>query len=124
MPGHFWARSSRPSLSEINRDAGCPPGVTSDGDEKTCRLGPLPNRSPGVALYLNRRLRVPMIVGPQVQCDIIVDERRRGAWREFRTGMDKLRWLMVQAAGKGLLLLLRLGLSPRRASEVVRSHEV
>jgi RNA polymerase-binding transcription factor DksA len=33
---------------QINRDAGCPPGVTSDRGEKTSRLGPLPNRGPGV----------------------------------------------------------------------------
>ena len=39
---------------QVNRDAGCPPGVTSNGREKTRRLGPFPNRSPGIALYLNR----------------------------------------------------------------------
>jgi hypothetical protein len=33
---------------QVDRDAGCPPGVTSDRDEKTRRLGPLPNRSPGI----------------------------------------------------------------------------
>jgi hypothetical protein len=31
-----------------NRDAGCPPSVTSDRGEKARRFGPLLNRSPGV----------------------------------------------------------------------------
>ena len=33
---------------QINRDAGRPPGVTSDGGEKACRFGPLSNRGPAV----------------------------------------------------------------------------
>src|ERR1700693_2773908 len=33
---------------QVNRDACCPPGVTSDRGEKTRCLGPLPNSSPGV----------------------------------------------------------------------------
>jgi hypothetical protein len=33
---------------QVNRDAGRPPGVTSDWGEKTRRLGPLPNSRPGV----------------------------------------------------------------------------
>ena len=33
---------------QVNGDAGCPPGVTSNGGEKAGRLGPLSNRSPGV----------------------------------------------------------------------------
>ena len=35
-------------ILQINRDACRPPGVTSDGSEKTRRLSPLPNRSPGI----------------------------------------------------------------------------
>jgi hypothetical protein len=30
---------------QVKRDAGCPPGVTSDGRAKTRRFGPFPNRS-------------------------------------------------------------------------------
>jgi hypothetical protein len=33
---------------QVNRDAGCPPGVTSDGGQKARRFSPLPNRSPSV----------------------------------------------------------------------------
>ena len=33
---------------QVNRDTGCPPGVTSDRGEKTRCPSPLPNRSPGV----------------------------------------------------------------------------
>jgi len=33
---------------QVNGDTGCPPGVTSDGGEKTRGLGPLSNRSPGI----------------------------------------------------------------------------
>ena len=33
---------------QVNRDAGCPPSVTSNGGKKTRRLGSLANCSPGV----------------------------------------------------------------------------
>ena len=48
MPGHLLGVLQPPVVFQVNRDAGCPPGVTSDWGEKTRRLGPLPNRSPGV----------------------------------------------------------------------------
>ena len=48
MPGHLLGVLEPSVVFQVNRDAGCPPGVTSDGGEKTRRLGPLPNRSPGV----------------------------------------------------------------------------
>jgi hypothetical protein len=46
QPSAGHARAS--VVLQVNRDAGCPPGVTSDWGEKTCRFGPLPNRTPGV----------------------------------------------------------------------------
>ena len=48
MSGHLLGVLEPSVVLQVNRDAGCPPGVTSDGGEKTRRLGPLPNRSPGV----------------------------------------------------------------------------
>jgi len=48
MAGHLLRVLEPPIVFQVNRDAGCPPRVTSDGGEKTRRLGPLPNRSPGV----------------------------------------------------------------------------
>ena len=48
MAGHLLGVLEPSVVFQVNRDAGCPPGVTSDGGEKTRRLGPLPNRSPGV----------------------------------------------------------------------------
>jgi hypothetical protein len=46
MTGHLLGMLKPSVVFQINRDAGCPPGVTSDGGEKTRSLGSLPNRSP------------------------------------------------------------------------------
>ena len=48
MAGHLLGVLESSVVLQINRDAGGPPGVTSDGGEKAGRLGPLSNRSPGV----------------------------------------------------------------------------
>jgi hypothetical protein len=48
MAGHLLGVLESSVVFQVNRDAGCPPGVTSDGGEKTSRFGPLPNRGPGV----------------------------------------------------------------------------
>src|ERR1700730_18454524 len=48
MPGHLLGVLEPSVVFQVNRDAGCPPSVTSDGGEKTCRLGPFSNCSPGV----------------------------------------------------------------------------
>src|SRR5258708_23513100 len=48
MAGHLLGALEPSVVLQVNRDAGCPPGVTSDGGQKTRRLGPFPNRSPGV----------------------------------------------------------------------------
>src|SRR5271166_1253450 len=48
MPGHLLGVLESSVVFQVDRDAGCPPCVTSDGGEKPRRLGPLPNRSPGV----------------------------------------------------------------------------
>jgi hypothetical protein len=43
MAGHLLGVLEPSIVLQVNRDAGRPPGVTSDGGEKTRRLGPLPN---------------------------------------------------------------------------------
>ena len=48
MPSHLLGVLEPSVVLQVNRDAGCPPGVTSDGGEKARRFGPLPNCSPGV----------------------------------------------------------------------------
>jgi len=48
MSGHLLGVLEASVVLQVDRDAGCTPSVTSDGGEKTRRLGPLPNRSPGV----------------------------------------------------------------------------
>ena len=48
MAGHLLGVLEPSVVLQVNRDAGCPPGVTSDGGEKTRRLGPLPYCCPGV----------------------------------------------------------------------------
>jgi len=48
MPGHLLGVLESSVVFQVDRDAGCPPGVTSDWSEKTRRLGPLPDRSPSV----------------------------------------------------------------------------
>jgi hypothetical protein len=48
MSGHLLGVLEPSIVFQVNRDAGCPLRVTSDQSEKTRRLGPLPNRSPGV----------------------------------------------------------------------------
>ncbi len=52
MPGHLLGMLESSVVLQVNRDAGRPPGVTSNGGEKTCSPRPLPNRSP-----LGRRKR-------------------------------------------------------------------
>jgi hypothetical protein len=49
MAGHLLGVLKRSVVLQVNRDAGCSPGVRSDGSEKTRRFGPLPNRSPSGA---------------------------------------------------------------------------
>jgi hypothetical protein len=48
MFGHLLSLLEPAVVLQVNRDAGCPPGVTSDRGEKTRRLGPLPDSRPGV----------------------------------------------------------------------------
>ena len=48
MAGHLLSVLEPSVVLQVNRDAGCPPGVTSDRREKAGRFGPLPNCSPGV----------------------------------------------------------------------------
>jgi hypothetical protein len=48
VSGHLLGVLKPSVVLQVNRDAGCPPGVTSNGRQKTRRLGSLPNRSPGV----------------------------------------------------------------------------
>jgi hypothetical protein len=43
MSGHLLGTLKPAVVFQVNRDAGCPPGVTSDGGEKARRFGPLPN---------------------------------------------------------------------------------
>ena len=59
MPGHLLGVLEPSVVLQVNRDASCPPGMTSDGGEKTCRLGPFPNCSPGVVAVqsMSRHLR-------------------------------------------------------------------
>ena len=48
MASHLLGVFESAIVLQVDRDAGCPPGMTSNGGEKTCRLGSLSNRSPGV----------------------------------------------------------------------------
>jgi hypothetical protein len=48
MAGHLLGVLQPVVVFQVNGDAGCSPGVTSDGGEKARRFGPLPDRSPGV----------------------------------------------------------------------------
>jgi hypothetical protein len=48
MSGHLLCVLKPSVVFQVNRDTGCPPCVASDGGEKTRRLGPLANCSPGV----------------------------------------------------------------------------
>jgi hypothetical protein len=48
MAGHLLGVLEPSVVFQVDRDAGCPPGVTSDRSEKTRCLGSLPDRSPGV----------------------------------------------------------------------------
>src|SRR5260370_8250542 len=48
MPGHLLVVLDPSVVLQINRDAGCLPGVTSDRGEKTRSPGPLPDSRPGV----------------------------------------------------------------------------
>jgi hypothetical protein len=48
MPGHLLGVLEPSNVFQVNRDASCPPRVTSDRSEKTRRLGPLSYCCPGV----------------------------------------------------------------------------
>src|SRR3979411_58699 len=48
MPGHLLGVLEPSVVLQINRDTGSPPGVTSNGSEKTRSFGPLADSSPGV----------------------------------------------------------------------------
>jgi hypothetical protein len=48
MARHLLGMLEPSIVFQVNRDAGCPPGRTSDRGQKTRRLGPFPNRCPGV----------------------------------------------------------------------------
>ena len=48
MSGHLLGVLEPSIVLQVDRDAGCPPGVTSDGGKKTRRLGPFSNCRPGV----------------------------------------------------------------------------
>jgi hypothetical protein len=48
VSGHLLGVLEPSIVFQINRDAGCPPGVTSDRREKTRRLGPFSNSRSGV----------------------------------------------------------------------------
>jgi hypothetical protein len=48
MASHLLGMLEPAVVFQVNGDACCSPGVTSDGGEKPCRFGPLPNCSPGV----------------------------------------------------------------------------
>ena len=48
MTGHLLGVLEPSVVLQVNRDAGCPPGVTSDGSQKTRRLGSFSNCSPGI----------------------------------------------------------------------------
>ena len=52
MSRHLLGALEPSVVFQVNRDTGCSPSVTLDGGEKTRRLGPLPNRSPGVVSVL------------------------------------------------------------------------
>src|ERR1700737_4208474 len=46
MPGHLLGVLKPPIVFQVNSDAGCPPGVTSNRGQKTRCLGPFPYCSP------------------------------------------------------------------------------
>jgi hypothetical protein len=48
MTSHLLGVLEPSVVLQVNRDAGCPPGVTSDRGEKTRSLGPFPNSRPCV----------------------------------------------------------------------------
>jgi hypothetical protein len=48
MASHLLGVLESAIVLQVDRDAGCPPGMTSNGGEKTCRLGSLSNGSPGI----------------------------------------------------------------------------
>jgi hypothetical protein len=48
MASHLLGVLQASVVFQVNGDAGCSLGVTSDGGEKARRFGPLPDRSPGV----------------------------------------------------------------------------
>jgi hypothetical protein len=50
MAGHLLGVLEPSVVFQVDRDTGCPPGVTSDGGEKSRSLGPFSNCSPGIVL--------------------------------------------------------------------------
>jgi hypothetical protein len=86
---------------QVNRDAGCPPGVTSNGREKTRRLGPFPNRSPGVAHASGRidRYRPDSLRS--------ISDGRASAGKHRRASARRHRTLKFCLIGLALLLQVR-----------------
>jgi len=48
MACHLLGMLKPAVVFQVNRDTGCPPGVTPDGGEKTRGLSPFSNCSPGI----------------------------------------------------------------------------
>jgi hypothetical protein len=80
MPGHLLGVLEPSIVFQVDRDAGRPPGVTSDWSEKTRRLGPLPNRGPGV-VSINLRAR-PVTAVPS---ELTLLKRGCPLWRPAAT---------------------------------------
>ena len=60
---------------QVNRDAGRPPGVTSDGGEKTRGLSPFSNCSPGiVAVKGSSSQCCSMLERRQPECSCLLEE--------------------------------------------------
>jgi hypothetical protein len=66
MPGHLLGVLEPSFVLPVNCDPGVPPGMTSNRREKTCRLGPLPNCSPGVVA----------VKGSSSQCCSMLERRQ------------------------------------------------
>ena len=57
MASHLLGVLQPAVVFQVNGDAGCSPGVTSDGGEKARRFDPLPDGSPGVVAVQSEVLR-------------------------------------------------------------------
>jgi hypothetical protein len=75
MSGHLLGVLSPSVVLQVNCDAGCSPGGTSDWGEKTCRFGPLPNRSPGVVAVESSSSQCrSMLERRQPECSCLLEE--------------------------------------------------